>query len=29
VQHVVPVLQGRGLSKNKYAGRTLRENLNA
>jgi FMN-dependent oxidoreductase (nitrilotriacetate monooxygenase family) len=29
VQHVVPELQRRGLSKTKYAGPTLRENLNA
>jgi len=29
VEHVVPELQRRGLSKKKYAGRTLRENLNA
>ena len=29
VQHVVPELQRRGLSKKKYAGPTLRENLNA
>jgi long-chain alkane monooxygenase len=28
VEHVVPELQRRGLSKKKYAGRTLRENLN-
>jgi FMN-dependent oxidoreductase (nitrilotriacetate monooxygenase family) len=28
VQHVVPELQRRGLSKTKYAGPTLRENLN-
>jgi FMN-dependent oxidoreductase (nitrilotriacetate monooxygenase family) len=28
VQHVVPELQRRGLSKTKYAGATLRENLN-
>lgn len=28
VQHVVPELQRRGLSKKKYAGPTLRENLN-
>ena len=29
VQHVVPELQRRGLSKKRYAGPTLRENLNA
>jgi alkanesulfonate monooxygenase SsuD/methylene tetrahydromethanopterin reductase-like flavin-dependent oxidoreductase (luciferase family) len=29
VRHVVPELQRRGLSKKKYAGPTLRENLNA
>jgi len=29
VQHVVPELQRRGLSKKKYSGSTLRENLNA
>ncbi|HEY1544864.1 MAG TPA: NtaA/DmoA family FMN-dependent monooxygenase [Xanthobacteraceae bacterium] len=29
VQHVVPELQRRGLSKTRYAGPTLRENLNA
>jgi alkanesulfonate monooxygenase SsuD/methylene tetrahydromethanopterin reductase-like flavin-dependent oxidoreductase (luciferase family) len=29
VAHVVPELQRRGLSKTKYAGPTLRENLNA
>jgi hypothetical protein len=28
VEHVVPELQRRGLSKTKYAGPTLRENLN-
>jgi long-chain alkane monooxygenase len=28
VEHVVPELQRRGLSKKKYVGRTLRENLN-
>jgi FMN-dependent oxidoreductase (nitrilotriacetate monooxygenase family) len=28
VEHVVPELQRRGLSKKKYAGETLRENLN-
>jgi long-chain alkane monooxygenase len=29
VEYVVPELQRRGLSKKKYAGPTLRENLNA
>jgi alkanesulfonate monooxygenase SsuD/methylene tetrahydromethanopterin reductase-like flavin-dependent oxidoreductase (luciferase family) len=29
VEHVVPELQRRGLSKKRYAGDTLRENLNA
>ena len=29
VEFVVPELQRRGLSKKSYAGRTLRENLNA
>lgn len=28
VEHVVPELQRRGLTKTKYEGRTLRENLN-
>jgi len=28
VDHVVPELQRRGLSKTKYAGATLRENMN-
>jgi hypothetical protein len=28
VEYVAPELQRRGLSKTKYAGRTLRENLN-
>jgi len=29
VEYVVPELQRRGLSKKRYAGNTLRENLNA